>query len=237
MNGYDGLAQFYDNLMDFDYPALCDYYESVFAKYGCHPHTVLDLACGTGKMSVQLAKRGYDMIGIDQSVNMLAQAQKNLAKYPGVLLLHQDLCELDLNDTVDAVVCALDGFNHLPNSVSLVSAFQRAALFLNRNGLLIFDLISKEKFYNILADNVSVYDQKDVFCVWQSELSGKRSVMHRLNFFKPAVNGSYIRSDECFREYWFSPTTVKNALKKAGLTLLEINSKDSMRIFYIAMRE
>ena len=236
MNGYDGLAQFYDNLMDFDYPALCDYYESVFVKYDCRPHTVLDLCCGTGKVSDELAKRGYDMTGVDLSENMLAQAQINLANYPDVLLLQQDMRLLDLNDTVDAVVCALDGFNHLPDTASLVSALQRAALFLNRNGLLIFDLISKEKFFNILADHVSVYDLEDIYCVWQSELSGKRSVKHCLNFFKPASNGKYIRSDECFREYWFSSATVKNALKKAGLTLLEINSENPMRTFYIAMK-
>ena len=237
MGGYDGLAQFYDDLMDFDYSALCNYYESVFAKYGRHPHTVLDLACGTGNVSAELAKRGYDITGVDLNVNMLAQAQKNLSKYPEVLLLHQDMRELDLNDTVDAVVCALDSFNHLPDSVSLVSAFQRAALFLNRNGLLIFDLISKEKFFNVLADHVSVFDLEDIFCVWQSALSGKRSVIHQLNFFKPSANGSYIRSDECFREYWFSPTMAKNALEKAGLTLLEINLKDPMRTVYIAMRK
>ncbi|HOP10356.1 MAG TPA: class I SAM-dependent methyltransferase [Oscillospiraceae bacterium] len=234
MNSYNVWAQFYDDLMDFDYPALCDYYESVFEKYNCHPHTVLDLACGTGKVSAELAKRGYDITGIDLNENMLAQAQFNLADYPETLLLHQDMRELDLNDTVDSVVCALDGFNHLSDTRSFVSALQRAALFLNRNGLLIFDLISEGKFFKVLSDNVSVFDLDRLYCVWQSELSGKRTIRHTLDFFISNKNDRYRRDSEYFSEYWFSPTTVKNALKKAGLTLLEINTKDPMRTFYIA---
>ncbi len=236
MNGYDGLARFYDDLMDFDYSALCDFYESIFAKYGSPPQTVLDLACGTGKVSAELAGRGYDITGIDLNENMLAQARFNLADYPEVLLLHQDMCALDLNDTVDAAVCALDGFNHLSGTASLVTALQRAALFLNRNGLLIFDLYSEEKFFKVLPENISVFDLDKVYCVWQSELSGKRSILHHLNFFIPAGNGSYRRSGECFNEYWHSPATVKNALKKAGLTLLEIVSTNPMRTFYIAVK-
>ncbi len=236
MNGYDGLARFYDDLMDFDYSALCDYYESVFTNYNCRPHTVLDLCCGTGKVSAELAKRGYDITGVDLSENMLAQARVNLTDYPEVLLLHQDMCELDLNDTVDAVVCALDGFNHLSDTACLVSALQRAALFLNRNGLLIFDLYSEEKFFKILPENVSVFDLENVYCVWQSELSGKRTVRHQLNFFIPVANGKFKRADEHFNEYWFSPATVKNALKKTGLTLLEINSTDPMRTYYITVK-
>jgi len=184
----------------------------------------LDLACGTGK------------IGVDLSENMLVRARINLTDYPDALLLHQDMRELDLNDTVDAVVCALDGFNHLSDSASLCLAFQRAALFLNRNGLLIFDLISEEKFFHVLPENVSVFDMDKVFCVWQSELSGKRSILHNLNYFKPAGDNRYLRSDECFREYWFSPKTVESALKKAGMTLVEVNCEDPMRTFYIARK-
>ncbi|HNX14673.1 MAG TPA: class I SAM-dependent methyltransferase [Oscillospiraceae bacterium] len=234
MNGYDELAQFYDDMMDFDYPALCDYYESVFSKYGCYPKTVLDLCCGTGKVIAELCKRGFDMTGIDFNENMLSRARLNLADYPEALLLHQDMRELDLNDTVDAIVCALDGFNHLADTASLCHAFQRAALFLNRNGLLIFDLISEEKFFKVLPENISVFDLDMVYCVWQSELSGKRSIRHHLDLFRAVGNGKYIRCNESFREYWFNPKTVESTLKKAGLSLLEVNSDDPMRTFYIA---
>ncbi len=236
MNCYDGLARFYDELMDFDYAALCDYYESVFAKYNRRPHTVLDLACGTGKVSAELVKRGYDLTGADLSENMLARAQVNLANYPKALLLHQDMRVLDLNDTVDAVVCALDGFNHLSDTAALVSAFQRTALFLNRDGLLIFDLFSEEKFFRVLPENISVFDLENVYCVWQSRLTGKRKIGHDLNFFIPEKNGGYSRFDERINEYWHSPAAVKNALKKAGLTLLEIDSADPLRTFYIATK-
>ena len=102
---YNDFAQVYDSLQDADYEAFVDYYEKIFEEYGVKPKLVLDLGCGTGNITIPMAKRGYDMIGLDLSCEMLNIA-RDKAKAEGldVLFLNQDMCEMELYGTVDAVV-------------------------------------------------------------------------------------------------------------------------------------
>ncbi|MBQ4145742.1 MAG: class I SAM-dependent methyltransferase, partial [Clostridia bacterium] len=111
---YHILAGVYDKLQDINYEAFVDYYEKVFRKFGIKPELVLDLGCGTGNITVPMAKRGYDMIGLDASPEMLEIAtQKSKAENLDILYLFQDMTSFELYGTVGAMVCALDGVNYL----------------------------------------------------------------------------------------------------------------------------
>ena len=136
---YGPLAERYDLLTsDVPYDALCDYYETALKRCGRAVRTVLDLGCGTGTLSLLLARRGYELIAADASPDMLSIFQSKLADLPeGVtppMLLCQRAEELDLYDTVDAAVCCLDGFNYLsPGALS--EAVRRLHLFLSPDGI------------------------------------------------------------------------------------------------------
>ena len=133
MSCYDALAPWYDSLTgDVPYGAIADYYESVFRSDGGTFRLLLDLCCGTGSMTWELAGRGYEMIAADRSVDMLMQAQaKKVPCAVPPLFLCQAAEELDLYGTVDAAVCCLDGFNYIPAD-TLPEVFRRLHLFILR---------------------------------------------------------------------------------------------------------
>jgi len=148
MSSYDFLASCYDELTyDVDYSAWADYIEAHFQKRGLPGKTVLDLACGTGSLTKELALRGYEMIGVDLSGDMLAEAaekNRNLDAIPPIFLC-QSMDKLDLYGTIDACVCCLDSVNYVTNPKKLQKAFERVHLFLMPGGVFLFDINTPEK--------------------------------------------------------------------------------------------
>ena len=134
MSSYESLALRYDALTaDVDHEAWADYLEKHFSRSPIPIHTVLDLACGTGAMTCLLAQRGYEMIGVDLSAEMLSVATEKAQDLTGVIppmFLQQPMEELDLYGTIDACVCCLDSINYVTRPKALLRAFQRVHLFL-----------------------------------------------------------------------------------------------------------
>ena len=154
---YDALAACYDDMTaDVDYPAWADFIEALFAGsprpvHGEPFHTVLDLACGTGTMSFLLAERGYEVIGVDFSPEMLAVAAEKSLEGDGEapIFLCQSMEELDLYGTVDACVCLLDSVNHVTEPDRLQQALRRVWLFLEAGGLFVFDVHTPEHLQSL----------------------------------------------------------------------------------------
>jgi len=149
---YKGFARMYDALMaDAPYDEWAAYIDSVFKNRlnipECDQPLVLDLACGTGNMTLRLAKMGYDMIGVDASEDMLAEAQRKAYEAgQQILFLAQDMRKLDLYGTIDAAVSVFDGLNYILTEEGLRMAFERVKLFLNPGGIFIFDMNTEYKF-------------------------------------------------------------------------------------------
>ena len=229
---YDAFAAFYDSLTgDVDYPRRADYICRLFGRYGRKPSLVLDLACGTGSMTFELARAGFQMIGADRSPQMLSVAAEKAARPKrreagkDILWLCQDMCALDLYGTVDAVVCCLDSINHLPDIRRVEQTFGRVSLFLNPGGLFIFDLNTEYKLSQVLGNHTYIYDEPGVYCVWQNHyLPAARRCDFDLTFFSPLdQNGgaAYERQDEHFSEHAYTPRQIGARLRKAGLDLLD----------------
>ena len=127
MPAYDSIASVYDNInSEIDYSAWADFIEKCFQRYlTVKPELVLDLACGTGSMTLELHTRGYDMIGADISENMLSQAYEKAydREINGVLFLKQDMRTFELYGTVKAALCCLDSFNYLTEDGELEKTF------------------------------------------------------------------------------------------------------------------
>lgn len=243
---YNEFAKIYDSLQEIDYNSFADYYESIFKKYELSPSLVLDLACGTGNVTLLLAKRGYDMIGIDLSEEMLGiAADKAREENLDILLLNQDITEFELYGTVDAAICSLDGVNYLTGDGDLTSLFALIKNYLNPGGIFIFDINSEHKLKNILGENTFVYDEDDVYCVWSSSYDDEDKICcFNLDFFTQTENGLYRRDEEYQEERAYSVDEIKTAAEQVGLQVCGIFDDRSLepahslseRIFFVVKK-
>lgn len=230
MDAYTSLAPVYDRLnADIDYAKWADYIERQFALYArTAPESVLDLACGTGNITVELARRGYDMTGVDLSDDMLAVARK---KCDGerfrrsVLLIRQDMSELELYGTVNAVVCCLDSLNYLTKTDALMRTFAHVHNYLDPDGLFIFDMNTPAKFEKVYADNAYILEDEGILCAWQNCYNKKTKLCDfYLSIFTEDEDGRWCRFDEEQRERAYSLKTVKKLLSDTGFELCALTS-------------
>lgn len=234
MRSYTSLAPVYDRLnADVDYAGIADFIEAQFKKYADKKITsVLDLACGTGSVTVELARRGYDMTGIDLSEEMLAVARTkfdNEHTKHSVLLLCQDMADFELYGTVDAVVCCLDSLNYLRDTAALRRTFMHVHNYLESDGLFIFDMNSPAKFEKTYADNAYILEDDGILCAWQNEYNRNTKLCRfYLSIFCEGSDGKWNRFDEVQTERCFSLNTVKKLLSECSLELCSVYSDTDM---------
>ncbi|MEA4912524.1 MAG: class I SAM-dependent methyltransferase [Oscillospiraceae bacterium] len=228
MTGYAALAPVYDRFTgNVDYGALADRIDAVF-KENTVDGIVLDAGCGTGTLTFLLSARGYDMIGVDASQEMLSQASRKNAD-GAVTLLCQPLEQLDLYGTVRGVVCTLDTLNHVPGERALDEIFRRFSLFTESGGLLIFDANTPYKHEYVLADNSFVYEDGGCLCVWRNEYQKqKKRVLLTADVFCEQPDGSYRRRTDSFYEYDRTPALFARLLEKHGYSLLSMLDSDTL---------
>ena len=220
MGSYEALAGCYDQLTyDVDYSAWADYVQRHFARRGLPGNTVLDLACGTGSLTWELARRGYEMIGVDRSPEMLAQAAEKADGAVPVppLFLCQSMEKLDLYGNIDACVCCLDSVNYVTEPRKLQRAFQRVHLFLTPGGLLLFDVNTPEKLAG-LDGQVFLDETEETYCVWRAEYSRRsRICSYYMDVFRlDRPTGLWDRGVELHRERAYSVPELTAMLEAAG---------------------
>lgn len=240
MNAYHALSGFYDSLTtDIPYDQFADFYEGVFRQHPGEFGMLLDLCCGTGSLTKILSERGYEMIAVDGSDEMLMQARE---KCGGLnvppLFLCQDAAELDLYGTVDAAVCSLDGMNYIPPE-DLPEVFHRLHLFIRPGGLLIFDIRTPESFA-ALDGQIWVDETEDVLCLWRSEFDSDEQLMiYGMDIFS-AHGTHWEREQEEHIEYAHSRELLSKLLKEEGFTSSVFTSEgpqgDQGRLFIISTR-
>ena len=241
MNTYDAygaIARVYDKLnAQIDYEAWADFVERCFDGHlKARPSLVLDLACGTGSMTLALAKRGYDMIGVDLSTDMLSEAFSRCANQKNVLLLQQDMRSFELYGTVGAVTCCLDSLNYLLAEEDLLRCFSLVHNYLDPDGLFLFDMNTPYKFQTVYGNNAYiledelVWDEGEeteeralVFCGWQNSFSPESGICDfYLTLFEEQENGSYRRMEEHQQERCYTQEEIEAALEKTGFELLGV---------------
>ncbi|MBR2417083.1 MAG: class I SAM-dependent methyltransferase, partial [Clostridia bacterium] len=129
MAGYGDFAYYYDLLTEnVDYESRCEYICNLLAENGVGKGILLDLACGTGTMSMLLSDKGYDVIGVDASEDMLSVAQeKKMESGKDIMFLCQRMEELDLFGTINAAVCTLDSINHITDEETVKKVFSKVS--------------------------------------------------------------------------------------------------------------
>lgn len=218
MSGYENFAEFYDILMsDVDYDARADYLLKLFKKHGKVPTLLLDMACGTGSFSNLFSQKGIEVIGVDASEEMLAIARENSAEMETqVLYLCQKAEELDLYGTVDGVICCLDSVNHITDLRNLKTAFKKISLFMEKGSLFIFDVNTPYKHTDVLADNIFVIEEENIFCVWQNSYNKSDGTTDICLDFFVKDGENYNRYSESFSERAYSFEKLSSLLEDAG---------------------
>lgn len=256
-DGYRAIARVYDRLNDeIDYRAWADFNEKIFDNcLDKRPQIVLDLACGTGSMTLEMARRGYDMIGIDGSEDMLSvaysRALTEIADSNRPLYLLQDMREFELYGTVGAVLCCLDSINYLTEEDDVNKCFSCVHNYLDPDGLFVFDVNSPYKFETVYGDNDYILEDEaedesgkySVYCGWQNRYDRKTGICDfYLSLFEEA-DGFYRRSDEHQRERCYSAKKLKEMLKNNGFELVGLyggydmsEPKEDCERYYIVAR-
>ena len=230
MSAYRAFAAYYDRLTrEIDYPGRAAYFDRLIRQHlPVDSGTILlDLACGTGSLSVEFSKLGYDVIGVDASPDMLAEAQQKPATRP-VLYLCQTFQQLDLYGTVDVAVCALDSLNHITRLGELEQAVGRVSLFTAPGGLLLFDVNTPYKHREVLGNNTFVYDLDDLYCVWQNTTDRQLRTRISLDFFVRR-QGAYYRESERFYERGYTREQLEGVLARTGYQLLAVYGADTQQ--------
>ncbi|MGN1014379.1 MAG: class I SAM-dependent DNA methyltransferase [Butyricicoccus sp.] len=242
---YALLSEYYNRFTDdVPYYRWADFFEHVFSEKQQKPQIILDLACGTGTLTRILAQRGYEMIGVDQSEDMLMVAMDNCAEQPldkRPVFLHQSMDQLDLYGTIDACLCCLDSINYVTDAEVLREAFRRVQLFLMPDGLFIFDINTRRKLERIDGQSF-VREDEDVYCVWQARIDEQDICHYDFDIFELNEDGAWNRYQEHHAERIYSTEFLVQLLRDSGFVDIEVRgelsddppSEDEERIFILA---
>lgn len=240
MSCYSFLAPWYDSLTgDVPYGEFADFYEEEFRRQGGEFHLLLDLCCGTGTLTCELARRGYEMIAADSSPDMLMEAQAKASELSvPPLFLCQEAAGLDLYGTVDAAVCSLDGMNYIPPE-QLPEVFHRLHLFVRPDGLLIFDIRTPD-FLRSLDGDVFVDENEDLLCLWRADFDEELSaIIYGMDIFSRRGR-LWERDSEEHVEYAHDPRQLRGLLEQAGFHNVALRSDcpqgEQGRLFITALR-
>ena len=228
MEAYTGFAEVYDLFMDnIPYEEWGTYVKGLLKEYGVDEGLVLELGCGTGTMTEILASAGYDMIGIDQSEEMLEEAlEKKQESGHEILYLCQDMREFELYGTVRAIICICDSMNYILEEEEVLGILTSAAHnYLDYGGLFIFDLNTEYKYREILGEQTIAENREE-------------------GSFMKEPSGLYRKEEENHFQRAYSLETIRELVKKSGLKLLHIYDaftheparEDSERVYVICQR-
>lgn len=245
MEAYTGFAQVYDTFMDnVPYEEWTDYYTEILREHGIMDGIVLDLGCGTGSMTELLAEQGYDMIGVDNSEEMLDLAmEKRAASGQDILYLLQDMRKFELYGTVRAVISACDSVNYLTEPGDLVKVFSLVNNYLDPGGIFIFDLNTVYKYQEILGEQTIAEDREECSFIWDNFYDEEEMINeYDLTVFVQEEGDLFRRYCETHYQRAYSLETVRALIEKAGMEVLAIYDAftynkpkpDSERVYFVA---
>ena len=220
MASYESFARVYDLFMDnIPYEEWCGYLHTLLEKYDVTDGLVLELGCGTGTMTELLADCGYDMIGVDNSADMLEIAlEKKERSGKDILYLQQDMREFELYGTVAGVFSVCDSLNYLLEKEDLVTVFRLVNNYLDPKGIFIFDFNTAAEYRNPLRKAPIIETDEDDTMIWENFFDEKSGINeHRVLFFLKGEDDRYDKVEEYHEQMAYSLADMKEALAEAGM--------------------
>ncbi|MEE1313701.1 MAG: class I SAM-dependent methyltransferase [Lachnospiraceae bacterium] len=245
MASYESFARVYDDFMDnIPYDEWSEYVIDLLKEENILDGLLLDLGCGTGNITQRLAESGYDMIGIDNSSEMLEIAQeKSLKAKNGILYLLQDMREFELYGTVKAVISICDSINYITEFEDLTEVFRLVNNYLDPEGIFIFDMNTLYKYKILLADHTIAEDREEMSFIWDNYFYEEERINeYQLNLFLQEEDGRYRKFIETHYQKAYTIEEVKKAIALSGMEFVAVYDaftkkspkEDSERVYFIA---
>lgn len=245
MEAYGKFAQVYDLFMDnVDYEGWADCLEKHLKEEDIEDGLVLELGCGTGTMTGLLARRGYDMIGVDNSEEMLAEAmEKKVEDGLDILYLLQDMQEFELYGTVRAAVSVCDSLNYITEKEELLQVFRLVNNYLDPGGIFLFDMNTVHKYRDILGDDTIAENRDEGSFIWENSYDPDTGLnIYELAVFLPREDGLYEKCEELHCQRAYEQAEIEALIREAGMEIVGVYdaytdkpaSPDSERLLFIA---
>lgn len=246
MEAYTSFAAVYDTFMDnIPYEEWSVYLRGLLEEYGVKEGLLLDLGCGTGTMTEILAESGYDMIGIDNSEDMLEIAMEKKAESGhDILYLLQDMRAFELYGTVRGIVSICDSVNYITEEEELLEVFRLANNYLDPKGVLIFDFNTVYKYRELLGDRTIAESRDECSFIWDNYYYEEEEINeYELNLFiREERSGLYRKYTETHFQRAYELETIRRLVEQSGLeyvTAYDAFTRDepgekSERIYVIA---
>ena len=249
LEAYSSFSQVYDLFMDnIPYEELCNYIKGLLTEYGIEDGLLLDLGCGTGKLTRLLAASGYDMIGVDNSEEMLeiAREHEEEGRENEILYLLQDMREFELYGTVRGVVSICDSINYILEEADLRRVFELVNNYLDPKGIFIFDLNTVYKYRELLGENTISESREESSFIWENWYDPDDQVNeYDLTLFIRNDEGLYEKYEETHYQRAYALETVCQLIRQAGMKLeavydaftFEKPRPDSERVYIVAREQ
>lgn len=245
MASYESFARVYDMFMDnIPYEEWCEYLHRLLKQYGVADGIVLELGCGTGSMTELLAAQGYDMIGVDNSMEMLEIAmEKKGESEQDILYLMQDMREFELYGTVRAVVSVCDSMNYITKEEDLLEVFRLVNNYLDPQGVFIFDLNTIYKYEVLLGDSTIAENREKGSFIWENWYDSKTQINeYDLTLFIENGDGLYERYEETHYQKAYEIARVCQLIEEAGMKVEAVYDaftadaphRESERVYIVA---
>ncbi|WP_448863030.1 class I SAM-dependent DNA methyltransferase [Dorea sp.] len=220
MEAYTSFAEVYDTFMDnVPYEEWADYLEERLKEYGVKDGLVLELGCGTGSMTELLAEKGYDMIGVDNSEDMLEIAmEKRIESGHDILYLLQNMQEFELYGTVKAVVSVCDSVNYITEKAELEEMFRLVNNYLDPQGIFIFDFNTEYKYREILGNQVIAEDREECSFIWENYYDHTSMINeYELTLFVQEEDDLYRKYQESHFQKAYTLRDIRSMIEASGL--------------------
>ena len=229
MGSYENFARVYDELMDnVPYEEWAQFILNLLQDRKITEGLVLELGCGTGKLMTLLGKAGFDMIGVDNSVEMLQIAREKTSQ--DFLYLLQDMREVELYGTVKAVISVCDSVNYITKKEELRKVFQLVNNYLDPEGVFIFDFNTEYKYRELIGETVIAEDREDVSFIWFNEYDEDSHLNDiDLKVFVQEEGDIYRKFQEEHIQRGYTLDEIKQLLEESGLIFLEAYEEYTMQ--------
>ena len=243
---YDIIARYYDTMQDgIDHDMWAKMLDSFIQEF-CKSEPqgedgkriVTDLGCGSGTITIKLEQEhGYDCIGIDHSVLMLDEARNLAGEESRILWLNQDITKFELYGKCDVFISTTETINHITEEENLRNIFKSQQQYLEKGGLFIFDVGTKEHFESTLGNNVFFEDYDDFTLLWANEYDPQtRLSTSDMTLFYSEDGENYNRADATVFERYYPEEYLENLAKEYDMERVA-RKEEGERVFLVFRRE